>query len=85
MTCPRTFTGEHVWGRRKAQRKAPDGGSYHPTVKESWYEFIGCLCGERMPQSLEPEFYAAEKETKRISSLKFGGETGEQAKMDVDA
>ena len=79
--CKKTFTGEHVYGRRKRQLKAPDGGSYHPTVKESWVDFIACSCGKEMPSSMMAEFVAAEKESKRISSLHFGGEQGEQATL----
>lgn len=79
--CERTFTGEHVWGRRKAQLKAPVGGEGHPTVKESWVEFIGCPCGARMPQALMPEFLEGERETRRIKSLRFGGEAGEQGEL----
>ena len=79
--CSQTFTGDHVYGRRKRQLKAPDGGSYHPTVKESWVEWIACSCGKEMPSSMMAEFVAAEKESKRISSLHFGGEQGEQAAL----
>ena len=78
--CSQTFTGEHVYGRRKKQL-TNGGKAYPPWVKESWVEYIACLCGKEMPSSMMAEFVAAERETKRISSLHFGGEQGEQATL----
>ena len=79
--CSQTFTGDHVYGRRKRQLKAPDGGSYHPTVKDSWVSYFACSCGKEMPSSMMAEFVAAEKEVRKISNLYFGGEQGEQAAL----
>lgn len=79
--CDYTFTGEHLYGRRKKQIQAADGRSYHPTVKESWTEYIACVCGHTMPPSMMPEFIASEMESKRISRLHFGGETWQQGAL----
>lgn len=72
--CERTLTGKHQWGMRRRQI-----GSYHPTVKESWLEYIGCVCGVEAPASLIPEIKKQWQETKRAG--RWVGERGEQPNL----
>lgn len=52
-----------------------------PLSKNHGWTLLLALAVRRCRPSMMAEFVAAEKESKRISSLHFGGEQGEQAAL----
>lgn len=80
--CGSTLTGLHQWSIRKRQLKAADGTRFHPTVKESWINFVGCVCGVEAPPAEEEEARKAWRETK--AAARWSGEKGEQGSLDID-
>ena len=72
--CDSTISGMHQWSMRKRQI-----GSYHPTVKESWQTYIGCVCGREAPMSMVDDIKKQWSETKKAAQWK--GETGEQPEL----
>ena len=74
-----TLTGKHQWSYRRRQLTGNNGERYYPWVKESYVQFVGCVCGVEATKEQEAEARKMWRETKQAA--KWAGETGEQARL----
>lgn len=79
--CSATISGNHQWSYRKKQVAGPNGTRYHPTIRDSWITFVGCVCGLEAPPNLIDEIRQKWRETKQ--AREWHGEAGEQTQLEL--